>query len=305
MYSSIKHAEDKGLNTFTILPTTECNARCYYCYEADCKKQKKNKKTAHDVADFIKKNIKSNKAYLRLFGGEPLVAQDKIDIICKDLLESNIEISSDIISNGYLFDDNTVNKAKELWNLQFAQITLDGTEKTYNDVKNYVDKSEPSPFFRVIDNIEKLLQKGIRVHIRINITEDNVEDVTRLIEFLSERFEAYKNVNAEQGHRLLTVYVHTIFQEIFDNEGTFNNEENLKNIYEREFKLESLIKSNNLGVKLALPRFIRANHCMADNACNAVILPDGGLTICEHQVNGDANFGNINTDARDEKLIAD
>lgn len=305
LYLSVQHAEFTGLNTFTILPTTECNARCYYCYETGCKKSTMSTKTAHDVADYIKKNIKSDKAHLRWFGGEPLVAHDKIDIICNDLLKYGIEISSDIISNGYLFDEQTVKKSKELWNLQFAQITLDGTENTYNAVKNYISGNNPSPFIQVIDNIDEMLKNDIRILIRINISDNNEKDARRLIKFLSERFDAYKDSVDKQNYRLLTVYVHTLFQDIFDSDGSFNSEDELNKIYDRECKMESFIKSNNLGVKISLPRSIRANHCMADNSCSAVILPDGGLTVCEHQVYGDTNFGSIYSDVRDENLIAD
>lgn len=115
LYLSIRNAEsDDSMNSFTIVPTTDCNARCFYCYENDCKKYSMNEKTAHDVASFIKRNIHSDKAQLRLFGGEPLVGAKIIDIICQDLLDADIKIVSDIISNGYLFGDAMVKKAREL-----------------------------------------------------------------------------------------------------------------------------------------------------------------------------------------------
>lgn len=66
LYLSIRNAEsDDSMNSFTIVPTTDCNARCFYCYENDCKKYSMDEKTAHDVASFIKSSIHSDKAHLR------------------------------------------------------------------------------------------------------------------------------------------------------------------------------------------------------------------------------------------------
>lgn len=116
LYLSIRQTEtdDGQLNSFTILPTTDCNAHCYYCYEQGCKKYTMDEKTAHDVANFIKNNISNNFAKLRWFGGEPLLAMNKMDIVCQDLLYAGIKITSDIISNGYFFDEATVKKARNL-----------------------------------------------------------------------------------------------------------------------------------------------------------------------------------------------
>lgn len=70
--------------------------------------------TAHEVAAYIANNIKHNKAHLRWFGGEPLVAKNIIDIICQDLANSGISIESSIISNGYLFNEKMVHQACSL-----------------------------------------------------------------------------------------------------------------------------------------------------------------------------------------------
>lgn len=115
LYLGIKNSESgNSLNSFTIVPTTDCNARCFYCYENGCRKYSMDEKTAHDAASFVTNNISSNKVHLRWFGGEPLVGAKTIDIICQDLHDAGVEISSDIISNGYLFDEAMVKKATNL-----------------------------------------------------------------------------------------------------------------------------------------------------------------------------------------------
>lgn len=160
-----------------------------------------------------------------------------------------------------------------------------------------------SAFNVVIDNIETLLNNDVRVYIRLNLTEQNREDIFSLIHFLSGRFNEFKNKYSKDKLPLLGVYVHTIFQELDNAENDEQSEILLKDIYEAELEIDSLLISEGLKIKSGLPRYIRVNHCMADNGCSAVILPDGSLTICEHHVGGEQNFGSIYSDSRDDKLL--
>ena len=41
------------ISTYTIFPTTDCNASCFYCFEEGRKKVNMNKATAEQVANFI------------------------------------------------------------------------------------------------------------------------------------------------------------------------------------------------------------------------------------------------------------
>ena len=43
-----------------------------------------------------------------------------------------------MISNGYLFSEEIIDRAARLWELRNVQITLDGTEKVYNETKAYI-----------------------------------------------------------------------------------------------------------------------------------------------------------------------
>ena len=115
---------EKYINSYTILTTTDCNAHCFYCYEKGIKHINMSEKIAHDVAKFIISNSKDKKVELGWFGGEPLYNYEVINIITDDLRKANKTFTSSMISNGYLFNDNLVKLAKELWNLKYVQITL-------------------------------------------------------------------------------------------------------------------------------------------------------------------------------------
>lgn len=278
-----------GINNYTILTTTDCNARCYYCYEHGIKKIAMSLETAEDIVQYILKNHTKPEVDLKWFGGEPLYNKDVIDYICKRLKENNIDFKSQITSNGYLFDYSTVQSAVKNWNLQKTQITLDGTEKIYNKYKNYIYGNEPSPFIQVTDNIEHLLNAGVQVQIRMNMDANNSDDLYDLINFVLER---YKN------GRLPMMYVAMIF--------TPDQKESLEfqvRLIEKWKHLSEHIRSNGMIQYRLRDSRVPIISCMADNDEAVVIAPDGKLCRCEHFSENEV-YGSIYSDEID-KVIYD
>ncbi|MBQ6549933.1 MAG: 4Fe-4S cluster-binding domain-containing protein, partial [Lachnospiraceae bacterium] len=182
--------QSKIVKNYTIFTTTDCNARCYYCFEMGQRRIKMSEKTAGDVADYISRSCDKEKVSIRWFGGEPLFNIRPIDIISDRLHKSGISFESHIVTNGYLFDQEIIRRAKSKWMLKYAIVTLDGTEKTYNTTKAYIYKDQ-NPFRRVLDNIEDLLRAGIGVIINLNMDADNAGDLDLLIEELAKRYRNY------------------------------------------------------------------------------------------------------------------
>ncbi|MCD8007260.1 MAG: radical SAM protein [Oscillospiraceae bacterium] len=253
----------EGINSYTILTTTDCNARCFYCYEKGIERVSMSKQTALDVAEYIKKNA-GKKVGLHWFGGEPLFNISVIDIITSELRKAGIEFESSMISNGYLATDNVVKKAVENWNLKKVQITLDGTEEVYNERKAYVNP-EGSAFQRVLDNIERLLKAGIRVSIRLNLDLDNAEDLYKLSELLADRFSSYEK---------LGVYSHYLYGEKYS--------ESFDRTCSENSKLNAYLTKKGLSHCGKIDKRIKTNHCMADNDSAVVVTPTGELHKCEH-----------------------
>jgi sulfatase maturation enzyme AslB (radical SAM superfamily) len=167
----------KAITGYTILTTTGCNARCFYCFEKGTKPVTMTAETADKVVRYIVKHRGDEKVQIRWFGGEPLVNAKVIDQICTELREQDVPFRSTMISNGYLFDADKVQRAKDLWQLQQVQITLDGMEQTYNRVKAYVHQGV-NAFERVLQNIAMLTAAGIRVSIRLNVDKHNIGEMT-------------------------------------------------------------------------------------------------------------------------------
>jgi len=277
--------------TFTILPTTDCNARCFYCFENGASKIKMSPLVATDVANYILNHKTDSKIYLRWFGGEPLYNSEVIDIICQKLSDESVDYESYMISNGYLFNEQMVAKAVSLWHLSRIQITIDGTEEKYNRIKNYI-YNDGSAYLKVMNNIELLLKEKINVRIRMNLDQYNIDDIYKLTDELFIRFKDEKN---------LRIYSALIFEESCAHMKNADSETRRK-LLEKQVKLEKYIIQNG---KYALDAKIHKNrfgHCMADDNQAIMILPDGNLGKCQSFV--DSNYiGNIYNPEIDYKMV--
>ena len=191
---SLMEPRINALTSFLIFPTTDCNARCFYCYELGRNRVNMSDKIAHDTALFIKQKSLGNDVRLRWFGGEPLFNLRAIDIITEDLRANDVVFKSQMTSNGYLFDESTVKRAVENWKLDSIQISLDGTEKVYNKSKAFIYR-DTNAFKRVLHNIGLLLNAGVEVNIRLNMDKHNYEDLIILCKELSERFYGNDKLN--------------------------------------------------------------------------------------------------------------
>ena len=279
----------KQKNSFTILTTTDCNARCFYCYEAGVSKCTMTEKTAADVATYIISSSKGAEVELRWFGGEPLMNPAVIDIICSRLSEAGVKYRSGMITNGFCFDDKTAEKAVKLWNLRKVQITLDGMSEVYNKVKAYTD-SKGDDFAVVIDNISRAKNAGTEVIIRLNMTAENPDELMQLVDYLAEKFEDKNGIYVVPG--LVGNYSE---KDPFDYD---------LETADKFLKLRKRIKEKGfVEKKKLLPSEFKANNCKADNDACEIILPDGRLCKCEHELENEC-FGSIYSDERDDEVIA-
>ncbi len=264
----------KEINAYVIAPTTNCNARCFYCYQYGTKHENMTDETADKLVEFIDTHHGSKEVAITWFGGEPMVGIRQIDRICKGLKDRNIPFKSRMISNGYLFDESIAKRIKEDWNFTDVQITLDGTEKVYNEIKAYVNPCE-SPFQRVMQNIEHLIDNGIKVNVRLNLGFHNADDLMTLAQELVEKFKDRDNLYA---------YPAMLYDDCGSDPFHFS-EGDEERLHEKWKPLAQTLSV--LGVKhfkVALPHLISV-QCMADGDDCVLITPSGKIGKCEHHVN--------------------
>lgn len=273
-----------GIESYTILTTTNCNARCFYCYESDLPHLNMDEQTANKLVDYMIKHRGKSILKLHWFGGEPLVCMNRIDQICDALRDRNVKYVSSMTSNGYLFTEEVAEKAVDSWKLESIQITLDGTEDIYNKTKAYVGV-QGSPYQRVLKNIQLLVNKGIRVIIRLNLDKHNAEDLRDLISELDKSIEKPGKIE---------VYTHVLFEDA-GFEPIERDDESRTMLYNLQNELNLEIERLGLGRNHRSLPFLKNHHCMADTEAAAVVYPDGRLFKCEHVSIGD-EYGSIEND---------
>ena len=274
----------KVVTSYTILPTTGCNARCFYCYEQGTKPVTMTAETASRVVRYIVAHRGDEEVTLRWFGGEPLVNNKVIDQICTELSQQGVPFHSEMTTNGYLFDADMVQRAKNLWQLQKVQITLDGTAQTYNRVKAYVYHGV-NAFERVLENIGLLTAAGIHAHIRLNVDKHNIGEMAELVELLHQRFGANEH---------LSVYSHELF-------GERTPEDNALLFAQQMQLAQQMARCGYYHIRRLL-KDVQQNQCMANNDGSVVIAPDGHLGKCEHFIDREF-FGHIDREERDKAII--
>lgn len=289
----LKRMTPKQLPTFekiygcVILTTTACNARCAYCYENNItKKEVMTLKTAEDIVQYLAEKHHGIKSPLEIqwFGGEPLLNQTVIDYMVNRFNELDIPFSSKMISNGFLFNDETIEKLDK-WKLKHVQITFDGIFDDYNQGKNYV-YTDIDAFLTVLNNVHNILDKtNTKVIIRINISNENIFKIYDAIEFLKDEFK--NNIDKN-----LSIYIAPIFQ-------IRNEAENaIDGFWDEIERLKQIVNMPNISkcdIELNEETFKRKQinkNCMSFNGGSLVILPNGNLAPCEH-INDEDIYGNI------------
>lgn len=284
----------KGITGYTILSTTDCNARCFYCYEKGRSRIPMTNRTARKVAEFILRNYSGEKIHLRWFGGEPLYNKGVISLICGLLRDAKVDFRSSMVSNGYLFDDETIVQATGIWNLKKVQITLDGTEDVYNRSKAFI-YPDGSPYRRVLDNVHRLLKAGIQVTVRLNIDRHNADDLFNLADTLIAKFG---------GDKLFTVYSHSLFDTGTSETAVSHTDAQRRELFETRLRLQEKLRAGKIDVCHKLPDKLKLHRCMADSDTNILVLPDGHLGKCEHYTDSHW-FGDLDSLERDETVLED
>ncbi len=283
--------KDNFLTKYVIFTTTACNAKCFYCFEAGAETVTMTEETARAAGKYIAEHCGGKPVHIEWFGGEPLMNPRVINVITDYLRLQGVEFHSRITSNGYLFDASTVLRAKEAWNAERVQITLDGTEEVYNRRKAYVDP-EGSPFQRVLGNIGLLLDAGVQVTVRLNMDENNEQDLYLLVDELAERFA---------GRTGFGIYLRVLMENLGVEPPSYTEDVRCALAAKARALWEYFVRKG-IAEKRTLRQRPTFYSCGADNVNAATITPEGRLgrceTTCERGI-----WGSVFSDERDDAVL--
>ena len=264
---NIMLSKKPGLKTYTILPTTCCNARCVYCYEESIRQVTMSKETADRLIDYICETRCEDEITLSWFGGEPLLAHKTISYVCQMLKDRDVPFRSKMVTNASLLTKEVAHTAKELWNLKKVQVSLDGMPSDYEERKRY-RQPEKHNHETVIRSIHYLADEGININLRINFDRNNISGIKEYLAFLRKEFADNENVSA---------YLGILFQE--------KHTDQYLELYRKVFELSRYMREIGLpqGSKDKKQAGFKINYCMADSMDSSIVIdPQGKLYNCEH-----------------------
>ena len=268
-------SRSKGLNYYSILTTTACNARCAYCFQEDMLCINMKAATAEALVDFIERERDAEKpVVLTWFGGEPFLKTDIIDRICKGLTDKKVEFISSSFTNGSFLSDVSIDKMICDWRLKSIQISMDGSERDYIKRKNY--RSYNDTYHKVIDAAASLAEHGIKVSIRVNVDFENIDDAHRLADDFARIVKKKENF-------------YLYYSPLYGERAGEHDLQLWNRIIEETRYVEGLKIPTSLMI--GFPRIMVTRHCRSGHD-GVTVYPDGGLYMCEQCI-PNSRYGDV------------
>ncbi len=162
--------------TFMVLPTYQCNLRCWYCIQEHADSWLSDE-SLEKIKIRVKKQVSRDEIrHIRFmwFGGEPLLAYDTVLTFTqwiKELAQANNKtFDCSITTNGTLLNEERIEQLREA-GVNHYQITVDGDRATHNSIKVL---GKQSAYDTTLRNIS-LLSRHTTCSLRFNYTKDNLK----------------------------------------------------------------------------------------------------------------------------------
>ena len=193
------HAEDKMKCKMIVLVLTyDCNFRCPYCFESG--NVSKGTMTISHI-DAVLEAAGDSCEDIVLFGGEPLLIENK-DLI-EYIFKKEADKTFSAYTNGYYLEEFC--ESLSMVKIGHITVTLDGSEKAH-DCRRFLSNGGGT-FKKIMRGIAKCLKNGIKINIRMNVDESNVDDCNTLRTSLMNEFSEYNDfLSFELASMLSTAY---------------------------------------------------------------------------------------------------
>jgi len=290
------HERSRKRPSIVIVPDTDCNYRCVYCFEKQLQinalgntaMSKDTVRNMYFAIDQILADKDSESVQITLYGGEPLNAKNKEIVF--DIVDNGRKrgFSFSAITNGHDLDVFIPVLGKG--SIEELQITIDGPKAIHDKRRVSLDKT--SSYDRIVPNIHRLIHEtDVLIKIRINADRHNVGYISELFaDFDSEGW-----LNNEKLHS----YVAAVQEEtpmgtacygIDDSE----IEEELTKFKNRFSNVSVGSPQNGKGMPISSALFNNSPFQLKSVFCGAVantyiFLPDGSIASCMEAIGQDHN----------------
>lgn len=290
---------DQEYIPLVLVPTTDCNFNCPYCFEGEKSGKYMDDKIQDQIVEYLKKDEKLKFINITWFGGEPLMAFKILKSLyykIKELEKEGKKITGQsIVTNGYLITDEVIKFINDT-NVGTIQITIDGNKTTHDNLRCLKKGGIPT-FDRILKNIKTLLAEcpKLNVNVRVNVSRKNSNTFIDTYNELKE---------------LLTNNRIGIFPG-FIREDTKDGYSHCYNSMDDESRMEFYQDLHNNGVDIQfIPQSVSTRGCMMQKTNSFIIGPSGELYKCWNDVNhieravGYINEDKIRNDLRFFNMLA-
>lgn len=167
-----------------------CNFSCRYCYvKPYYRNMSMDTKTANQVINFIKNNIKKEqKLIINFHGGEPTLNFDIVKYIINKIdCEIDNTVSYGITTNGSLLTDNMIQFLTQKCDYNLS-VSIDGKKETHD--YNRRARDNKSYYELIISNAKKMLALKPDTRIRMTFDRHNVKNLyENILYFLESGFK--------------------------------------------------------------------------------------------------------------------
>jgi uncharacterized protein len=202
--AGILHEAAQHRLSWIFMPNYDCNLRCFYCFQdhmrTDAAYQHLLRRMTPELVDRLFGAVHDIEARhgvtapprrnIGFFGGEPLLADNReiVEYIMR-LARKDADASFWAVSNGT--DLSYYEDILGADGISAIQITLDGPSYEHDKRRIYADGS--GSFARIADNITLALDRGVSVHVRMNIDRENIQLLPTLAdEMIARGWHTYK-----------------------------------------------------------------------------------------------------------------
>jgi len=252
--------------------TGKCNLRCKHCYHVDYTSDNElSLSELISIANKIDSTLKKwdKKGTLSITGGEPFMIRDKLFPLLRHINSLETVHYFDILTNGWLLDQKSLDLLKEFKKLRRVQLSLEAANQKINDRI----RSNGS-FEKTLSAIRLLKKDGFQVAVMMTISGLNKNEVEPLIGVLKQ-----EGVDTFSAERFIPEGVGVNLKE------EFLTANEVKEVFQRIYYLA--MKEDRIRILLYRPLFALFNGndptvgAMCSAGTNALtIMHDGTLYPC-------------------------
>lgn len=302
---------DPSIYYLTLLPTLDCNLRCWYCFEKHVNGSHLTPQVSDAILAHVKGKLRDENLkhiHIELFGGEPLMYFETelyplLKRIKDAVTKANKSVSFFFVTNAVLINSANIPLFEEL-SAKF-QISIDGSRERHDKVK-FIPETGEGTFESMIKTVYELTERleNVYINLRINYDDETMPKMPELIERLKEIDRKKIGVHLERVWQTGGVpFDNEELQRIISGWLEAGFKVSYMNMERRSFSCKASAK-NQVVISWDGTLYKCSGRDFTDSHKEGQLMPDGSLRWDEEKLNKRLGIVTFNNDmCRDCKFL--